>query len=314
MTQPAAHPVVLFCKSYEGDLRRVKRLVDSIAKHNRDAIPLYISVPSKDRGLFERSVSLPPSALARGDHLVWLSDEDIIAAQPQPEKALGHYRDWDGRLSQQVVKSEFWRLGLCDNYVCMDSDSVFIRDFGNDTFLDPDTGHAYTVIYQSKEMLQLAENRRITKVLEHFLKDSAQGKALLGRRGPDYDFSPTPVIWSAHVWRDLYDQYLLPRGMDLWDAIENFPSELRWYGEALLHFKSIPLLPIEPLFRVYHYDWQYLRMKKLGETPETVKALYWGLVLQSNWDFDMDYGAQAKRKSALSRFARRIKRSLAQYR
>lgn len=315
MTQTAPAPVVLYCKSYEGDLKRVARLVSSIRRFNVGTLPLYISVPAKDRLLFEQHI---PAATEIdnpfGTHIHWLSDEDIVAAMPDPDKALEKYRSWDGRLSQQVVKSEFWRLGLCDAYVCLDSDSVFIREFDRNTFCSPQTGTPYSVMYQSKELLQLAENRRIDKILTNFLNDSETGKQIFGRQGPDYDFSPTPVIWSAKVWRDLAENELSPQEMTLWDAIEKFPSELRWYGETLLKYQSIPLIPIDPLFRVYHYDWQYARLKRLGESTESLKKLYWGVVMQSNWDYEMDYGAQAKRKSPLSRMARSMRRAMARYR
>ena len=44
--------IVLYCKSYAGDYERVKVLVESIHKFNKDNIPTFISVPSKDVVLF----------------------------------------------------------------------------------------------------------------------------------------------------------------------------------------------------------------------------------------------------------------------
>jgi hypothetical protein len=57
-------------------------------------------------------------------------------------------------------------------------------------------------------------------------------------------------------------------------------------GEALLYYNSIPLMPIEPLFRCYHYNWQY----------------------------EFDSGAQEQRKSWTSCLARFIKSQLARFR
>ena len=52
------------------------------------------------------------------------------------------------------------------------------------------------------------------------------------------------------------------------------PSELRWYGESLLAFRSIPLAPIEPLFRVYHHDWHFNALRRLGNkaVPALIEA------------------------------------------
>jgi hypothetical protein len=290
---------LLFCKSYTGDLKRIQRLWLSVQRFNRDRIPLYISVPEADRVLFEQTLGTP-------DGLIWVSDEDIVRANPRAD--LAYYRTWDGRLSQQVVKSEFWRYSGCDSYLCLDSESEFIRDFRRSDFLDPQ-GRPYTVIHQSKELLQLATNKGVSRVPEAFHRDSAMLKAVFAREGPDYDFGPTPVIWSALVWQDLDERYLKPTGQTLWNAIQERPSELRWYGEALLHFNSIPLLPIEPLFRVYHYNWQLHAQRRMGERIEKLQGEYLGVLCQSNWQYEWDFGS--KKKSVFSRMLRGLKRQLA---
>ena len=295
---------ILFCKSYEGDLRRVQRLWQSVQRFNRDRIPLYISVPSADRALFEQTI---------GHHtgLTWISDEEIVLANPRV--GLDRYQSWSGRLSQQVVKSEFWRLVECDSYLCLDSESEFIRNFYLHDFVAAD-GTPYTVMHQAKELLQLAENKGINKIGENFHRECAEMKAVFGRTGPDYDFGPTPVVWSSNVWQALDEQYLRPQGKTIWDAILERPSELRWYGESLLHFKSIPILPIEPLFRVYHHNWQWHTQRRLGETTDKLCGEYLGVLSQSSWQYEWDVGAQSKRKTWPSRLARSIKSFLARFR
>jgi hypothetical protein len=295
---------LLFCKSYAGDLKRIQRLWLSVQRYNRDRIPLYISVPEADRLLFEHTFDV-------SDGLIWVSDEDIVRANPRAD--LRYYRAWDGRLSQQVVKSEFWRYASCDSYLCLDSESEFIRDFYLTDFLDP-RGNPYTVMSQAKEMLQMAANKGITNVVNDFHRDCEMMKSVFSRVGPDYEFAPTPVIWSARVWRDLDERYLQPKGITLWESIQERPSELRWYGEALLEYNSIPLLPIEPLFRCYHYNWQWHTLRRQGESTATLQREYLGVIFQSNWQYEMDYGAHAQRKPLASRLVRFIKAQLARFR
>jgi hypothetical protein len=137
-------------------------------------------------------------------------------------------------------------------------------------------------------------------------------KKRFGRTGPNYDFGPTPVIWSRKVWDDIDRRMLAPEGSTLWDAIGKDPSELLWYGEGLLKFSSIPLHPVEPLFRVYHYDWQWQAMRGLGENDDTLKRNYLGAVYQSNWRFELDAGSKVR--PLPSRIVRRVKRALRRFR
>lgn len=290
----------LFCKSYHQDVLRVKRMVDSIEACNTDKLPVFISVPGGDRQLFLNKVG--------SGRCEWLSDEEIVAANPALSWA--RLQEMDPRKSQQVVKSEFWRLHNCSAYLCLDSDSVFVRKFQTADFLAAD-GVPYTILHQSKELLQLAINVGRPKLVENFRHDSALAKAIFDRDGPDYDFGPTPVIWASKVWQDLATNYLQPRGMSFMDAIIQFPSELRWYGEALLAYQSIPLHPVEPLFRVYHTDWQYFAQRKAGETLEKLQVNYLGVVMQSNWHYEMDHSNSEK--SIMSRAVRKIKRHLKRF-
>ena len=96
--------------------------------------------------------------------------------------------------------------------------------------------------------------------------------------------------------------------MNFLDAIKLFPSEMRWYGEALLKFKSIELWPVETLFRCYHYEQQYHDAKKAGETDETLSQIYLGVCSQSNWDKELDHGQI--RKGLLSNIVRTIRRRI----
>ena len=289
--------LVLYCKSYRRDVLRVRRLLDSIGRHNRDALPVYVSMPREDRALFEAQLG--------GGRCTLVDDEDIVAANPRAR--LDQAREVPGRLSQAIVKSEFWRLGLCTNYVCIDADSVFVADFQRRDFVAAD-GEAYTVIHQNKDLLQLASNRGVGKVAAEFKQEVARFAPIFGRDGPAYSFAPSPFLWSAKVWDSLDRLYLQPRNMTLWDAVTEKLPESLWYGEALLAYQAIPMRPIEPLFRVYHYNWQFYAMQRLGETEAKVADNYLGVIYQSNWQHEMDYGQALK--PLPSRVLRQVKRGL----
>lgn len=293
-----ANDFLIVCKTYRRDLRRALRWVESVVAHNQDKLPVVLVVPQDDLHLFHDQ--LPAGACDL------ITDEEVISAHPKANE-LGleaRYRAMPGSKSQQVIKSEVWRPLECRAYLCADADAVFLRPFGIVDFMAPD-GNAYTPIHESKEYRQLALARGHANVDADFRRDCAELKAVFGRTGPDYDFGPLPTIWSAQVWKDLYDRMLAPRGETLWDAIDRIPSEIRWYGESLLAWKGVPLRPIEPLFRVYHHDWHYHLLRRQGETEASLRQHFLGAVYQSNWEFEMDEPGQ---RSGASRTARRVKR------
>ena len=298
-----ADAFVLLCKSYRGDARRVKRLLDSLARHNPERLPVVIAVPEADMAVFRD--------ITAGHAAQLVSDEDIVRSHPQATERdlLARYRATPGYRLQQVVKADAWRLLGCESWLCMDSDTVFLRDISRSDFITP-SGHPYTLLHQSRELMQLAVNHGHADMLANFRTESARVKTLFGRSGPDLDFGPTPVLWSARVWADLHERFLAPRGWTLWDAVDHVPTEIRWYGEALLAYRSIPLDAIEPLFRVYHHEWQYIAMQRQGETAQTLARQFLGAVYQSNWEFELDVAGTRSAASRLSRTLKRWRRRL----
>jgi hypothetical protein len=287
--------IVLYCKSYRKDFLRLKRLLASIEQFNADAIPFYISTPASDKVLLEEVLG------TKG--YIWVADESIVSANPKAD--LQKYQAMPGGLSQQIVKSEFWRLGLAENYLCLDSDCLFIRPFTVKDFLSVD-GTPYTVLHQNKELFQMASNRGHLKVERDLRAEAERVKALFGRMGPNYYCAPAPFIWSARVWESLDREYLQPKGITLWEFISPLHPETLIYGEALLKYQAIPIRAIEPLFRVYHYDWEYYLFRRLGETTENLKQNFMGVLYQSNWDVELNYGSPTK--SIWSRIVRKLKR------
>ena len=137
--------LVLYCKSYRNDFLRLKRLIASVDQFNLDQIPLYISTPRDDHDLLI-------DILGTGSYL-WIADEDIVTANPRAD--FKKYQDMPGGISQQIIKSEFWRLKISENYLCLDSDCIFIRNFSKDDFLTVE-GIPYTVLHQNKEFFHVS--------------------------------------------------------------------------------------------------------------------------------------------------------------
>ena len=287
--------IVLYCKSYHRDVLRAARLAESVRRHNPGNLPFYLSCPSTDLVLFNDVIG--------NDGVILLADEEIVAANVFIDTKA--FSALPGVISQQIVKSEFWRLGICENYLCLDSDSYFIRDCNKGDLLMP-SGVPITVMNESLELRLFGAINRHEKIARNIDADCKTIMDIFGRSGRHYDFGPLPVVWSRRVWADLAEQFLAPQDMSFLDAMVLFPSEMRWYGEALLKYRSIELWPVETLFRCYHYEDQYRAARKSGETDEVLRQLYLGVCVQSNWDKGLDFGQN--KKGLLSRFVRTIKR------
>jgi len=288
--------LVLYCKSYRMDLKRVIRLAMSIQKFNDESIEFHVSIPLQDHELFLSHLSKLGVVLH--------TDEDIIAATGM---SMPRVLKLGGSSSQQVVKSSFWKLGLSTCYVCIDSDSFFIRPFGISDFLTPD-GTPYTMLDEGHDLLEDAIQNGRPRIVEAFAKEAALVQSLFARQGKPYSFGPFPLVWHRAVWESLESNYLQPRGMNFADAITLAPIESRWYGEALLRYKAIPLVPTQALFKVYHYAWQHDQDRKRGVSTNDIARLYCGVIHQSAWEREFDWPQEGGQW--LSRLGRRIRRKL----
>jgi hypothetical protein len=286
--------IVIFCKSYHRDLERAVVMAESVRRFNRDGLPLYISVPETDLEMFRQRIGTAG--------INWVSDEDVIRSDKSLN--LDRYRTLPGHISQQVVKSCFWRVNPALNCVCIDSDSRFIRDFHAGDFLTPD-GTPYTILHESKPYMEFCLTHGIRETERHFEAMCEDMRKVFGRVGPSYAFNPFPVIWSNKVWQAL-DEQLAAEGSDIMQAIVAHPYESSWYGEALLKHGSVPLLPKEPIFKAYLYFEEYERDKSDGMTEELLAKFYLGVVYQSNW--------YPHRLKWHKRMAYKLKRFLQRYR
>jgi len=296
--------IVLYCKSYPRDFLRLKKLLESIERFNQDKIPFYISTPEKDKALLNQI--LGPEKSYR-----WVSDESIITANKQV--SVETVEDMPGGVSQAIIKSEFWRLGLCKNYVCLDSDCIFIKNFTITDFLGQNK-EPYTIAYENKDYFQLAIDRGQVNTVINLQNEASRTKELFGREGPNFYCHCPPFIWSTKVWQSLEENFLNPQQLNLWSLATQgkykkliYPETLI-YLETLFKYCAIPLQPKEQLFRVYYSDWHYYLLKRLGEKEHDLKTNYLGVIYQSNWQLEMDYGSS--RKSLASIMLKKLKRFL----
>jgi hypothetical protein len=289
------HNIVLYSCTFSRDLLRTVRMVKSITKHNVTKIPFYISVPNEEVALFQDRLKAYPVSI--------FGEQEIIKANPKLD--FKKLYEVSGGIRQQVIKSEFWRLGKCENYLVLDADCVFIRDFDESNFIAKDN-IPYSVIHEGRELLQVTDRFGPEKTRQYFLADREPIKAAIGRAGITYDYGYAPFLWSSRVWKSFDDNYLTPKKINFLDAILYCGSEFTWYGESLVNYQAIPIYPREQLFKHYHYENQLWIDRVLGYTEKYLAKDYLGVVYQSNWEIWKHFGG--KKKSSLSMVWRYIRR------
>ena len=285
----------LVIKSYFNDLNRAERLVKSIKAHNLDQIPLYFIVPCEDLDSFKHKLGT--------EDINFLVDTDILELTMSFSKS--KEVSLPPAIVQQVIKSEFWRLDLAENFLIIDSDSYFIKDFSiKDFMFNADT--PYTIMNEGRHQLDWAARAGNERFIRDYHELREKALNLFGRKGPHFDFAPTPMICSSKVWAAMYEKIAKPAGESFYDQIVRFPCETQWYGEFLLYDQTIPIIPREPLFKVWGFEDQWKEGISLGETDEVLIRNYLGVIDQSYWSKSLD--AYSKVQKQKIKWKRRFKR------
>jgi len=255
--------IVLFTKSYRGDLQHAIKLSESIQKYNVDKLPYYVSVPKEDVKIFKNALPY---------YTRIIDDAEITN--------MNH-----GWIGQQYVKSMFYKLELCEYYIVIDSDSYFIRDFYSDDFMYS-KDIPYMVMHENVEFFEWFD--RYSDLFPFDYRDSYEEeyksirKFLGNGEKKILDYGPSPFIWNREVWKEADDEF----GID--SLLSKHSNELKWYGELTKYF-DYPYKPCGPLFKCFHYKQQYQFYKQLGWEEKHFKKQYMGIVMQSNWGAPLTY-------------------------
>ncbi|WP_435523776.1 hypothetical protein, partial [Chryseobacterium indoltheticum] len=115
---------------------------------------------------------------------------------------------------------------------------------------------------ESKPFLETMENIGLDSESIFFKEALRATRPLFGNKGKEWDYGPSPYLWSCKVWEHFVEVYLKNENktfLDFFREIDKVtpPSECVIYGEYLLKTKLIDLYPIEGFFKVYHYEKQY---------------------------------------------------------
>ena len=274
--------LAIIVKSYLPDAYRAKRCIASLQKHNKDNIPIFLVIKKREEEDFLKILDNVKVEI--------IYDESIAQTPPMA-----------GWLYQQIIKSQFWVTGLAENYVTVDSDVVFFKDYYiSDFMFDDET--PYIVMGERKDFLD--EAWKLKRVNIH--KDY-QNRDMLGARltkatkairefipnkyNKFYDWGTAPYIFNSDVWKSFNDNYLVPNKITFTDLAlilnqKGLMSESCIYGEYYLYCNMKRVLPSSPYVKCYHDKSHWEWDKKQGISIEDLKPNYFGYAFQSNWAED----------------------------
>ena len=264
-------PIALMLKSYAGDFAFARRLVESFTRHNPEGLTLFCVVPNED---------LPQFTPLSSPHVVVMDEAPF-------EKyfvtgTLNGTRP--GYINQEIVKLAFHELGLAENYFCVDSDAVFIRDLHAADFLAPD-GYPYSVLVENNELK--VEPRYYSQYWLSREKSLQQIADLIGIPGSVLLTCHGHQVFSSTVLRSFVTDFLSPRGWSYRDALAVAPYEFTWYNFWLQKSRVIPIHPREELVKVFHHENQHFEYILRGVTESDIARGFLAVVVNSNYSRDM---------------------------
>ena len=263
------HKIALYCKSYRGDIRRAEILYESVQKYNKDNIPFYFQIPKSDYELWKNTFG------TEGHEIIF--DEDVTDLVNN-----------QSHFTQQLYKMEFYKTRIAEYYIIVDSDFYFIKEFTTEDFISPD-GIPYLIMHEDKAMREYSVNIFGNHNLSEWWDGNRRKvKEYFGRPGKIYGYSGSALIYFSEALRTLYEELCEPQGSTFLDLLNYRAKENAWHGEWIL-YKKMPFLPSEPLFKIFHYEFQYKLAKQLGHTEESYAQMYIGIGLQSNWNAPLRY-------------------------
>lgn len=256
----------ILLKSYGPDLPYAQRFMASFDRYATESIPVFAVVPDKDVDAFTTMMA------GRGEVL----PESLWSQHLVTERIHGNS---PGYINQEIIKLAFFEQGLVRNYLCADSEAVFLRPFSTADFM-ADESTPYTFATEDNEL-------SVDPRYEHSY--GAVRRASLLQLRDFLQLPPSPMltchnmaVFSTTVLAGL-KEFLDHRGLTYADAMQVSPYEFSWYNFWLEREKQIPRILREPIFLMVHMEHQHLEFALKGVSESDLARGYVGVVVNSGF-------------------------------
>ncbi len=266
-----------FCITYEKDFNHLKTMVASFKIHNIENIPLIIALQDNTKS---------KNSVTGGGRIKKLEDKNIKVILDS-DFAYSYLLDKKpkeigfslGYINQEIAKLAFFESKYAKHYLCIDSDTIFIRDFRkSDFFYDNKT--PYIVLAEDKDLhiapyykdFGTIRRKQIERIFTYIGLDTSKIRTCHGMQ-----------ILSSEVLKDFKEHFMIPNQLSYADLILYSPFEFSWYNAWFIKSKLINEAISEPLFKIYHTKEQFVLDKLAGQTIDAIKSQYIGVIFNSNW-------------------------------
>ena len=269
----------IMLKSYGPDLQYAQRFLESFLAYATEPIPLFVVVPDQDIPAFTEVFASHATVLPESLWADQLVDYPIHGNHP-------------GYINQEIIKLAFGEKKYLANYLCADSEAVFIRPFTSADFM-VDATTPFTFLTEDHEL-------QVDPI--YFHRYGRARSQSLERLRDHLDLPPTPfatchnmAVFSSTVIKSLV-KYMKEQGLSYADLMEISPYEFSWYNFWLERELPIQRVVREPIFEMIHMSHQHLGYALKGIDLENLSRGYVGVVVNSGHsrdqgvlDFDNDF-------------------------
>lgn len=251
-------------KSYLPDIDYTRRFLDSFRRYATEEIPLYVVVPDSDIPQFQEAVGSTGEVLPEslwGEHLV---DYPIHGNNP-------------GYINQEIIKLAFAEKDYLANYLCADSEAVFIRDFSSADFMANRTT-PFTFVTEDQELrVDPIYYGRYGMTRQNSLNEIRRFLNLpLDRLETCHGFG----VFSSQVLESLV-AFMKSEELTYSDLLEISPYEFSWYNFWLEKTNIIPIYKREPIFATIHMQHHHLDYALKKIKLDDLSRGYVGVVVNS---------------------------------
>jgi hypothetical protein len=261
----------IMLKSYGPDLQYAKRFLESFVQHATEPIPLYVVVPDQDMSAFTEVFASHATVLPESLWADQLVDYPIHGNNP-------------GYINQEIIKLAFSEHGYLGNYLCADSEAVFIRPFSSHDFMDS-SGFPYTFITEDHEL----------HVDPVYFDTYWTGREKFLIRIREFLELPATPIATCHNMAVFSSEQVLglkkclsERGLNWAGALEISPYEFSWYNFWIEKMLGSARKIREPIVLMLHQSHQHLEYSLKGITESDLARGYVAVLINSG--FAQDHG------------------------
>jgi len=238
------YDLAIMNKSFKRDLERSVILYQSFERYflGADKTPFFIVIPAKDWDLFVNRFKILKDNNDIKNTPQFISEQEVFERCNEPDVS------GNGNIAQQVVKLCFGSTKIAKNYIMMDSDNYFTKDFNPKILFK--NGVLKTFAWKlPKSRIENNKNRKLGCCASPIMRNNGQSitaydmhvfiKDFFGNKNQEfYEFVTSPFLFDSNALIRMKKLIDKKGGYKIATLIRLIPFEMQWYGEYMLQHEN----------------------------------------------------------------------------